>query len=88
MRMRLDPQDDLLHTADADVNYNESRYYNFFDAPTGLGGWVRMGNRPNQGYAEMTRLPVPAGRARGLHVQAPAASTATRRMTPAACASR
>jgi hypothetical protein len=63
MRLRLDPQDDLLHAADADVNFNESRYYNFFDAPTGLGGWVRMGNRPNQGYAEMTVcLYLPDGR--------------------------
>jgi hypothetical protein len=63
MRIRLDPEDDLLHAADADVNFNESRYYNFFDAPTGLGGWVRMGNRPNQGYAEMSVcLYLPDGR--------------------------
>src|ERR1700742_3427715 len=63
MRLRLDPEDDLLHAADADVNFNEGRYYNFFDAPTGLGGWVRMGNRPNQGYAEMTVcLYLPDGR--------------------------
>jgi hypothetical protein len=61
--MRLEPEDDLLHPADEDENYNESRYYNFFDAGREFGGWVRMGNRPNQGYAEMTVcLYLPDGR--------------------------
>src|SRR5215211_2462134 len=61
--MRLEPDDDLLHPADDDENYNESRYYNFFDAGREFGGWVRMGNRPNQGYAEMTVcLYLPDGR--------------------------
>ena len=32
MRMRLEPEDDLIHPADGDPNFNESRYYNFFDA--------------------------------------------------------
>ncbi len=54
MRMRLEPEDDLLHAADDDPNFNESRYYNFADAGAGVGGWVRMGNRPNERYAEMT----------------------------------
>jgi hypothetical protein len=55
-------------------NFNESRYYNWFDpraaadgngngARRGVGGWVRMGNRPNEGYAEMTVcLYLPDGR--------------------------
>lgn len=54
MRLRLTPQDDYLHPLEEASNFNESRYYNFFDTGTGLGGWVRMGNRPNEGYAEMT----------------------------------
>jgi hypothetical protein len=54
MRIRLTPQDDYLHPLEEASNFNESRYYNFFDAACGLGGWVRMGNRPNEGYAEMT----------------------------------
>jgi hypothetical protein len=54
MRMRLEPEDDLLHPADDDPNYNESRYYNFFAEDGRFGGWCRMGNRPNEGYAEMT----------------------------------
>jgi hypothetical protein len=63
MRLRREPDDDLLHPADDDRNYNESRYYSFSDRPTGFGGWVRMGNRPNEGYAEMTVcLYLPDGR--------------------------
>ncbi len=63
MRLRREPDDDLLHEADDDPNYNESRYYSFFEQGGGLGGWLRMGNRPNQGYAEMTVcLYLPDGR--------------------------
>ena len=54
MRIRLTPEDDYLHPLEEASNFNESRYYNFFDPSCGLGGWVRMGNRPNEGYAEMT----------------------------------
>lgn len=63
MRLRLTPEDDLLHSVEAASTYNESRYYNFFDPGCGLGGWVRLGNRPNEGYAEMTVcLYLPDGR--------------------------
>ena len=31
MRIRLDPDDDLLHPVEEASNFNESRYYNFFD---------------------------------------------------------
>ncbi len=63
VRMRLEPQDDYLHEVEEASNYNESRYYNFSSAGSGLGGWVRMGNRPNEGHAEMTVcLYLPDGR--------------------------
>jgi hypothetical protein len=63
VRMRLTPQDDYMHEVEEASNYNESRYYNFFDAGVGFGGWVRLGNRPNEGYAEMTTcLYLPDGR--------------------------
>jgi hypothetical protein len=63
MRMRLEPQDDYLHPLEEASNFNESRYYNFFDQKLGFGGWMRMGNRPNEGYAEMTVcLYLPDGR--------------------------
>src|SRR6476469_2942835 len=54
MRIRREPEDDYLHAAEEAANFNESRYYNFFDRGAGVGGFVRMGNRPNEGYAEMT----------------------------------
>ncbi len=63
VRMRREPQDDYLHAAEEASNFNESRYYNFFDQKLNMGGWVRMGNRPNEGYAEMTVcLYLPDGR--------------------------
>jgi hypothetical protein len=62
MRIRREPEDDHLHAVDEASNYNESRYYNFADAMSGLGGFVRMGNRPNEGYAELTTcFYLPAG---------------------------
>lgn len=61
--MRLEPVDDFLHEPEASENYNESRYYNFFDRPTGFGGWVRLGNRVHEGYAELSVcLYLPDGR--------------------------
>ncbi|HUY28188.1 MAG TPA: hypothetical protein VMV27_12290 [Candidatus Binataceae bacterium] len=47
-------QDDLMHPNTGESNYNESAYYNFYDRERHAGGFVRLGNRPNEGYAEMT----------------------------------
>lgn len=47
-------EDDFMHAPESVSNFNESAYYNFFDAEQRVGGWVRLGNRPNEGYAEMT----------------------------------
>lgn len=46
--------DDLMHENTGEANYNESAYYNFYDPAQRLGGFVRLGNRPNESYAEMT----------------------------------
>ena len=63
MRLRLTPEDDYMHPREEATNFNESAYYNFYDAGSGLGGWSRIGNRPNEGYAEMTTcLYLPDGR--------------------------
>ena len=51
VKMRRLPEDDFMHEPETASNFNESRYYNWFDAGVGMGGWVRMGNRPNEGYA-------------------------------------
>ena len=72
VRMRLEPQDDYLHAVETASNFNESRYYNWFDPGVGMGGWVRMGNRPNEGYAEMTVCLLPARRPGRVQLQAPA----------------
>jgi hypothetical protein len=59
----LAPEDDYLHELGPEPNFNESAYYNFFDRERRLGGWFRIGNRANEGYAERTVcLYLPDGR--------------------------
>ena len=52
--VRTQPDDDFMHAVEDDVHFNESGYFNFGDAATGLGGFLRVGNRPNDSYAEVT----------------------------------
>jgi len=54
MALRLDPADEYMHELGPASNFNESMYINCFDPPQGVGGWFRMGNRANEGTAEMT----------------------------------
>jgi hypothetical protein len=55
--------DDLLHPNTGEGNFNESAYFNFYDRALGLGGFARLGNRPNEGIAETTLcLYLPDGR--------------------------
>lgn len=59
----LEPEDEYPHEPDAAANYNESMYLNAFDVEQEVGGWFRLGNRPNEGYAEMTVcIYLPGGR--------------------------
>jgi hypothetical protein len=63
MRIRLDPIDEYLHELGPEPNFNESMYFNVFDPTQRVGGWFRIGNRANEGYAEMTVcLYLPDGR--------------------------
>jgi hypothetical protein len=48
------PEDDYTHPLGPEENFNESVYFNFFDRTRQLGGFVRIGNRANEGHAEMT----------------------------------
>ncbi len=48
------PEDDTTHEPGPESNYNESMYFNFYDPKQKIGGWFRIGNRVNEGYAEMT----------------------------------
>ena len=50
----LKPEDDYTHELGPESNFNESVYFNFFDPSQNRGGFVRIGNRANEGYAEMT----------------------------------
>ena len=46
--------DDLMHENTGEESYNESAYYNVYDPVHRSGGFCRIGNRPNEGRAEMT----------------------------------
>ena len=48
------PEDDNTHPLGPEENFNESVYFNFFDRERQRGGFLRIGNRANEGYAEMT----------------------------------
>jgi hypothetical protein len=53
-RVRLEPADEYMHPVEAHVNFNESMYINAFDPQQRIGGWFRVGNRPNEGHSEVS----------------------------------
>jgi hypothetical protein len=56
--------DEYTHTVGPASNWNESRYIDFWDARARVGGWFRIGNRPNEQHAEMSAcINLPDGRA-------------------------
>ena len=63
MKLRLDPSDEYMHPLEDATNFNESMYFNVYDPDAALGGFFRLGNRANEGHAEMTTcLYLPDGR--------------------------
>jgi hypothetical protein len=50
----LRPEDDYTHPLGPEPNFNESVYFNFFDASQRRGGFLRIGNRANERCAEVT----------------------------------
>jgi hypothetical protein len=50
----LKPEDDYTHELGPEENFNESMYFNFFDPDQSIGGFIRIGNRANEGRAEVT----------------------------------
>lgn len=55
--------DEFTHTPDASPNFNESVYVNGFEPQRRFGGWMRIGNRINEGHAEaQVCLYLPDGR--------------------------
>jgi hypothetical protein len=56
------PQDDYTHPLGPEKNFNDSMYFNFFDNSKNFGGFMRIGNRANERYAEVTlTLYLPTG---------------------------
>jgi len=52
--VRMEPKDEYTHEPEAAINFNESAYYNIYDGEQKVGGWFRIGNRVNEGYAEVS----------------------------------
>jgi len=51
---RLEPADEYSHRPTAEPNFNESVYTNGWDPRLRMGAWMRLGNRVNEGYAELS----------------------------------
>ena len=63
VKIRLDPSDEYMHPLESASNFNESMYFNAYDPEQRVGGFLRLGNRANEGYAELTTcLYLPDGR--------------------------
>jgi hypothetical protein len=63
VKIRLEPQDEYMHALESASNFNESMYFNVYDPAANIGGFLRLGNRANEGYAELTTcLYLPDGR--------------------------
>jgi hypothetical protein len=59
----LRAEDDYTHPLGPEPNFNESMYFNFYDPERAVGGWFRLGNRANEGWAERSVcLYLPDGR--------------------------
>jgi len=59
----MEPQDEYMHALEEASNFNESMYFNVYDPTERIGGFLRLGNRANEGYAELTTcLYLPDGR--------------------------
>ncbi|MGI4814532.1 MAG: DUF7064 domain-containing protein, partial [Janthinobacterium lividum] len=53
-RLQLNEHDEYTHAVEPVSNFNESMYFNAFDPKVGIGAWMRIGNRVNEGFAEMS----------------------------------
>jgi hypothetical protein len=54
MGVALTAADEGVHEIGPADNWNESRYVDFWDAEQRVGGWLRIGMRPNEKRAEMS----------------------------------
>ena len=69
---QLSNADDYMHAVGPEQNWNESRYIDFYDLSSGVGGWFRIGMRPNEQHAEMSAcVNLPDGRSAFYFTRAP-----------------
>ena len=54
MGVALIDADEGVHAVGPASNWNESRYVDFWDANARVGGWLRIGMRPNEQRAEVS----------------------------------
>lgn len=82
MRIRMEPQDEYMHALEEAETFNESMYFNVYDPKVDVGGWFRLGNRANEGYAEMTTcLYLPAGGPGGVSERSEAEASGSPRVS-------
>jgi hypothetical protein len=48
----IEPRDERAHEAGPEPAWSESYYFNFYDPGPGVGGFTRIGIRPNEGHAD------------------------------------
>lgn len=59
----MDTADELFHPVGDHPSWSESYYFNFVDHRSGVGGFTRMGFRPNDGWADaLHAVYLPEGR--------------------------
>jgi len=68
-RERVDAADELMHEPTDDPQFNESMYFNFVDGGSGFATLVRIGNRVNEGHAEVTVLVYLPGGGAAIHFE-------------------
>lgn len=69
---KLTIPDNYMHFPGPQSNWNESRYIDFYDTENQVGGWLRIGMRPNECFAEMSAcVNLPDGRTAFHYERAP-----------------
>jgi hypothetical protein len=62
IEVRLEETDEYMHPG-PEPTFNESMYFNVYDPASRVGAFMRIGNRPNEGHAEVTTcIYLPDGR--------------------------
>jgi hypothetical protein len=57
----LSPADEGMHEVEASTHFNESALVTYFSRDTDSGALLRIGNRPNEGHAQVTCCLFPPG---------------------------